>query len=62
MAKQLEMDFNPKSKDIRDIEKDVPEYLKHGFHTEEEWHKAILFDKEWERMNKHISENKGGKK
>lgn len=53
MAKQLEMDFNPKSEE---------EYLKHGFPTEEEWHKAILFDKEWHRMNKHISENKGGKK
>jgi hypothetical protein len=62
MAKQLEMNFNPKSKDIRDIEKDVPEYLKNGFPTEEEWHKAILFDREWHRMNKSISENKGGKK
>ena len=59
MAKQLEMDFNPKSKDIRDIE---PEYLKYGFSTEEEWHKAILFDKEWHRMDKDISEYKRGKK
>ncbi|MGB0593144.1 MAG: hypothetical protein ACPGIF_02700 [Flavobacteriales bacterium] len=61
MAKQLELDFNPKSEDIKNIEKDVPDYVKHGFPNKEEYHKAILFDKEWHRMNKHIKHT-GGKK
>jgi len=61
MAKQLELDFNSKSEDIKNIEKDVPDYVKHGFPNKEEYHKAILFDKEWHRMNKHIKET-GGKK
>jgi hypothetical protein len=61
MAKQLEMDFNPKSEDIKDIEKNVPDFIKNGFLTEEDYHKAIFFDKEWHRMNKHIKET-GGKK
>ena len=59
MAKQLELDLNPKSEDIKDIEKDVPDYIKNGFPTEEDYHKAILFDREWHRMNNSI---KGGKK
>ena len=61
MTKQLELDLNPKSEDIKDIEKDVPDFIKNGFLTKEDYHKAILFDKEWERMNKHIKET-GGKK
>ena len=61
MTKQLELELNPKSEDIKDIEKDVPDFIKNGFLTEEDYHKAILFDKEWHRMNKHIKET-GGKK
>ena len=59
MAKQLELDLNPKSEEIKDIEKDVPDFIKNGFLTEEDYHKAVLFDREWDRMNKSI---KGGKK
>ena len=33
MAKQLELDFNSKSEDIKDIEKDVPDFKKHGFQS-----------------------------
>ncbi len=58
MAKQLELDLNPKSEDIKDIEKDVPDFIKNGFLTYEDYEKAVFFDKEWNRMNKSI---KGGK-
>ena len=61
MAKQLELDLNPKSEDIKDIEKDVPDFIKNGFLTEEDYHKAILFDKEWHRMNKSIKATRGKK-
>lgn len=61
MAKQLELDFNSKSEDIKNIEKDVPDYVKHGFPNKEEYHKAILFDKEWHRMNKSIKATRGKK-
>lgn len=63
MAKQLELEFNEKSDTLKKLEKEIPDYKKHGFPNKEEWHKAILFDKEWERMNKHITETrlKGGK-
>ena len=58
MAKQLELNFNEKSDTLKKLEKEIPDYKKHGFTSKEEWHKAILFDKEWHRMNKHISETR----
>ena len=54
MAKQLELNFNEKSETLKKLEKEIPDFKKHGFQTKEEWHKAILFDREWERMNKSI--------
>ena len=58
MAKQLEFEFTEKSDTLKKLEKEIPDYKKHGFTSKEEWHKAILFDKEWHRMNKHISETR----
>ena len=54
MAKQLELNFNDKSDTLKKLDKEIPDFKKHGFSNKEEWHKAILFDKEWERMNKSI--------
>ena len=54
MAKQLELNFNEKSETLEKLEKEIPDFRKNGFQTKEEYHKAILFDREWERMNKSI--------
>ena len=50
MAKQLEINFNEKSDTLKKLEKEIPDFKKHGFQTKEEWHKAKLFDKEWKRI------------
>ena len=54
MAKQLEFKFDDKSETLKKLEKEIPDFRKNGFKTKEEYHKAILFDREWERMNKSI--------
>ena len=50
MAKQLELNFKPKSELLEKIEKEIPDFKRHGFQTEEEWKKAKLFDREWKRI------------
>ena len=64
MAKQLELEFNEKSETLKKLEKEIPEFRKHGFQTKEEFDKAVLFDREWHRMNKDIQADlrKGAKK
>ena len=64
MAKQLELDFNPKSEDIKDIEKGVPDFKKHGFQSRDEWLKAKAHDRAWRHMEEMgmVENVKGGKK
>ena len=50
MAKQLELNFNEKSDTLKKLEKEIPDFKKNGFQTEEEWKKAKLFDREWKRI------------
>ena len=50
MAKQLEINFNEKSDTLKKLEKEIPDFKKNGFQTEEEWKKAKLFDREWKRI------------
>ena len=54
MAKQLEFNFDDKSETLKKLEKEIPDFRKNGFKTKEEFDKAVLFDREWERMNKSI--------
>lgn len=59
--KQLEINFNKKSDTLKKLDKEIPDFKKHGFPNKEEFDKAVCFDKEWERMNKHINETRGNK-
>jgi len=38
--------------------KDIPDFIKNGFTTKEDFYKAKNFDREWHYMNKSIKENK----
>ena len=58
MTKQLELDFDPKSEDVKKIEKTVPDFKKNGFKTREEFLIACEFD----RCARHMKQMKGGKK
>ncbi len=58
MAKQLELNFDPKSAMIKEIEKDVPDFKKNGFKTRDEYLVACEFD----RCARHMEQMKGGKK
>ena len=53
MTKQLELDFDPKSEDVKKIEKDVPDFKRNGFQTREEFLKA----KSWDRAFRHFDQS-----
>jgi|TARA_B100000085_G_scaffold141432_1_gene128735 molybdopterin synthase catalytic subunit len=55
MVKQLELEFKPDSEIIRKLKKEIPDFKKHGFQSDEEWKKAKAHDRAWrhmEQMNK----------
>lgn len=58
MAKQLEINFDPKSELLERIEKEIPDFKKNGFQTEEEWKKA----KEYDRAYRHMKQLERGRK
>lgn len=57
MAKQLELNFNEKSETLKKLEKEIPDFKKHGFQTREEWNKAKAYDRAWRHMEQHNSIN-----
>ena len=64
MAKQLELKFNEKSETLKKLEKEIPDFKKHGFQTREDWLKAKAYDRAWghmEQMNL-MGIKKGAKK
>ena len=58
MAKQLELEFKPKSKLLEKIQKEIPDFKKHGFQNEVEWKKA----KEYDRAYRHMKQLEGARK
>ena len=58
MTKQLELDFDPKSEDVKKIEKTVPDFKKNGFQTRDEFLKA----KSWDRAFRHVEQSNRGQK
>ena len=58
MAKQLEINFDQKSELLERIEKEIPDFKKNGFQTEEEWKKA----KEYDRAYRHMKQLERGRK
>lgn len=56
--KQLEFKFEMMSETLKKIEKEIPDFKKHGFQTREEWNKAKGFD----RAFKHMEQMQGGNK
>tara|TARA_B100001093_G_scaffold464791_1_gene481951 strand:+ start:2356 stop:2535 length:180 start_codon:yes stop_codon:yes gene_type:complete len=55
---QLEFKFEMMSETLKEIEKEIPDFKKHGFETREEWNKAKSFD----RAFKHMEQMQGGNK
>ena len=55
MAKQLELEFNEKSETLKKLEKEIPDFKKNGFQTEEEFKKAKAYDRAWRHMEQHNS-------
>lgn len=58
MAKQLELEFNEKSDTLKKLEKEIPDYKKHGFQTRQQYLMACEFD----RCARHMEQMKRGKK
>lgn len=58
MAKQLELNFKPKSELLEKIAKEIPDFKKHGFQSEDEWKKA----KEYDRAYRHMKQLERGRK
>jgi len=58
MAKQLEFKFDDKSDTLKKLEKEIPDFKKHGFETKEEFDKAVLFDREYHRMKQFMKRGK----
>ena len=58
MTKQLELDFDPKSVDVKKIEKDVRDFKRNGCETREEFLKA----KSWDRAFRHFEQSNRGQK
>mgnify|MGYP001236670032 CR=1 FL=1 len=58
MAKQLELKFEAESELISKIKKEIPDFKKNGFQTEEEWKKA----KEYDRAYRHMKQLEGARK
>ena len=52
------MDFSEKSETLKKLEKQIPDFKKHGFQTNEEWKKA----KEYDRAYRHMKQLEGARK
>ena len=53
-----EMDFSEKSETLKKLEKEIPDFKKHGFQTNEQWKKA----KEYDRAYRHMKQLEGARK